>query len=453
MIFIMGLIVTMIQNRAKNKIKQKSKEGEDFITDTDKDEKYLQSLIMKGKDIYRELIKTNDFETALFESLNYVKERIATNYNVREFRSDKSPVFEIPSYDLFFKEINKSYKKERDLKIDHVSYVVSQIENFFDHRMKQSDDIKSSVTQKTNGGLYDFKNIIGQEKISVTMKALANSLLLYMPQEEKNPASPFPEKMLFYGSSGIGKSFTVKVCKEYIRNKAVSIGLNFKTASISPDVFSKYIWESEKSLKGVFDELEKNTGINLIVIDEADTIFPRRKSKENSRGYDSITGEILRILDDSSMRNNGKSLMFFISNRPKDGLDPALVSRMELKLKFNEQFSLEEYAKISQLYLKTYQINENKLDFNAEYLAKASSEFALSPRDLKNVIINIGQKMRFEPISSLLDSDDFMKKLISMDYEKRSSEINQRLNMVTKGNLEEIISNQVLSKNYENNFL
>jgi len=203
----------------------------------------------------------------------------------------------------------------------------------------------------------------------------------------------------------------------------------------------------------VFDELEKNTGINLIVIDEADTIFPRRKSKENSRGYDSITGEILRILDDSSMRNNGKSLMFFISNRPKDGLDPALVSRMELKLKFNEQFSLEEYAKISQLYLKTYQINENKLDFNTEYLAKASYEFALSPRDLKNVIINIGQKMRFEPISSLLDSDDFMKKLISMDYEKRSSEINQRLNMVTKGNLEEIISNQVLSKNYENNFL
>lgn len=439
MTFMTGPIVRMIHNKNRKDTGPSLK--------TNKDEKNIQSLILKGKDKYRELIKTNDFDTALYESLSYVREKIVNNYRIKPLSFTESPMFDIPSYDLFFREIDKLYEKN---KFDYTSYVVAQIERFLESKTKKD---KTSVSERTIDNFYDFRNIIGQDNITTAIKALSNSLLLYMPEEGKNPAFPFPEKILFYGISGIGKSFTVNVCREYLKAKSDAFGLEFNSLEVSPDMFSKYFWESEKNLKNKFADIKNAQGIGLIVVDEADTMFPRRSSKDNSKGYDSITGELLRLLDENSTENKGQNLMFFISNRPEDGLDPALVSRMELKLKFNDKFSDDDYGKMVNLYVKKYKISENKLDFDTKYLAERASEHKMSPRDLKNVIINIKRKMRFLSMSLLLDSEDSVKRFINMDYKARACEIDNRLEKITKKDLEKIISNQMVQMDYRNDFL
>ncbi|MCD6244954.1 MAG: AAA family ATPase, partial [Candidatus Korarchaeota archaeon] len=85
-----------------------------------------------------------------------------------------------------------------------------------------------------------------------------------------------PKGVLLYGPPGTGKTLLAK---------AVANESNAHFISISgPEIMSKYYGESEKRLREIFEEAEKNSP-SIIFIDEIDAIAPKREE---------VTGEVER---------------------------------------------------------------------------------------------------------------------------------------------------------------
>src|SRR5208337_2796300 len=77
---------------------------------------------------------------------------------------------------------------------------------------------------------------------------------------------------LFHGPSGTGKTLAAEVLAHHL-------GLDLWRVDLSQMV-SKYIGETEKNLRAIFDDAE-NTG-SILLFDEADALFGRRSEVRDS---------------------------------------------------------------------------------------------------------------------------------------------------------------------------
>jgi transitional endoplasmic reticulum ATPase len=120
-----------------------------------------------------------------------------------------------------------------------------------------------------------------------------------------------PKGVLLYGTPGCGKTLLAKA----VANESEA---NFLLLN-GPEIMSKFYGESEKKIRDLFDEAEKNAP-SIIFIDEIDAIAPKR---EESYGEVErrVVSQILTCMD--GLKNRGKVVVIGATNRP-DALDPAL---------------------------------------------------------------------------------------------------------------------------------
>ncbi len=78
---------------------------------------------------------------------------------------------------------------------------------------------------------------------------------------------------LFWGSSGTGKTLAAEVLANELNLDLYRIDLS--------SVVSKYIGETEKNLRKIFDAAE--TGGAILLFDEADALFGSRSQVKDSR--------------------------------------------------------------------------------------------------------------------------------------------------------------------------
>ena len=123
-----------------------------------------------------------------------------------------------------------------------------------------------SVTYEDIGGLKDAIRKI-REMIELPMKH---------PELFKRLGIDPPKGVLLFGPPGCGKTLLAKAV-------ATESEANF-TAINGPEIMSKFYGESEKRLRQVFEDAEKNAP-SIIFIDEIDAIAPKR---------DEVTGEVER---------------------------------------------------------------------------------------------------------------------------------------------------------------
>ena len=120
-----------------------------------------------------------------------------------------------------------------------------------------------------------------------------------------------PKGVLLYGPPGSGKTLLAKA----VANETES---NFILLN-GPECMSKFYGESEKRIRDIFQEAEKNAP-SIIFIDEIDAIAPKR---EESYGEVErrVVSQLLTMMD--GLKNRGKVVVIGATNRP-DAIDPAL---------------------------------------------------------------------------------------------------------------------------------
>ncbi len=120
-----------------------------------------------------------------------------------------------------------------------------------------------------------------------------------------------PKGVLLYGPPGTGKTLLAKAVAN--ESEAHFILLN------GPEIMSKFYGESEKKIREIFDEAEKNSP-SIIFIDEIDSLAPKR---EDSGGEVErrVVSQLLTMMD--GLQARGKVVVIGATNRP-NSIDPAL---------------------------------------------------------------------------------------------------------------------------------
>ena len=120
-----------------------------------------------------------------------------------------------------------------------------------------------------------------------------------------------PKGVLLYGPPGTGKTLLAKAV-------ANETNANFLMVN-GPELTSKFYGESEKKIRDLFEEAQKNAP-SIIFIDEIDSIAPAREEVygEVERR---MVAQLLAVMD--GIKSRGKVIVIGATNRP-NSLDPAL---------------------------------------------------------------------------------------------------------------------------------
>jgi transitional endoplasmic reticulum ATPase len=120
-----------------------------------------------------------------------------------------------------------------------------------------------------------------------------------------------PKGVLLHGPPGTGKTLLAKAVAN--ESEANFILLN------GPEVMSKFYGESEKKIRDIFEEAEKNAP-SIVFIDEIDAIAPKREDVHGEVER-RVVSQILTMMD--GLKARGKVVVIGATNRV-NALDPAL---------------------------------------------------------------------------------------------------------------------------------
>jgi transitional endoplasmic reticulum ATPase len=120
-----------------------------------------------------------------------------------------------------------------------------------------------------------------------------------------------PRGVLLHGPPGTGKTLLAKA----VANESES---NFMLLN-GPEIMSKFYGESEKKIRDIFEEAEKNAP-TIIFIDELDAIAPKRE-EVTGEVERRVVSQILTLMD--GLKSRGKVIVIGATNRV-NAIDPAL---------------------------------------------------------------------------------------------------------------------------------
>ena len=133
-----------------------------------------------------------------------------------------------------------------------------------------------------------------------------------------------PKGVLLHGPPGTGKTLLAKAV-------ATETDANFILLN-GPEIMNKFYGESEKKIRNIFEEAEKNAP-SIIFIDEIDAMAPKREdvSGEVERR---VVSQLLTTMD--GLKSRGKVIVIGATNRV-NALDPALrrPGRFDRELEIN----------------------------------------------------------------------------------------------------------------------
>ncbi len=163
------------------------------------------------------------------------------------------------------------------------------------------DGVFPEVTYEDIGGLTDEVKKI-QEMVEVPLKH---------PEIFERLGIEPPKGVLLHGPPGTGKTLLAKAVAN--ESEANFILLN------GPEIMSKFYGESEKKIRDIFEEAEKNAP-SIIFIDEIDAIAPKREDV-GGEVERRVVSQLLTMMD--GLQSRGKVVVIAATNRA-NAIDPAL---------------------------------------------------------------------------------------------------------------------------------
>ena len=164
-----------------------------------------------------------------------------------------------------------------------------------------SEESIPSITYEDIGGLTDEVKKV-REMVELPLKR---------PEIFMRLGIEPPKGVLLYGPPGTGKTLLAKAVAN--ESEAHFILLN------GPEIMSKFYGESEKKIREIFDEAEKNSP-SIIFIDEIDSLAPRREDA-GGEVERRVVSQLLTMMD--GLQSRGKVVVIGATNR-QNAIDPAL---------------------------------------------------------------------------------------------------------------------------------
>ena len=197
---------------------------------------------------------------------------------------------------------------------------------------------------------------------------------------------------LFSGDSGTGKTMAAEVIASELQLDLFKIDLSM--------VVNKYIGETEKNLRKIFDSAED--GGAILFFDEADALFGKRSEVKDSHDrYANIeVGYLLQRME--SYRG-----LAILTTNLKNSIDNAFIRRLRFVVKFpfpNEMSRKEIWKKVFPV-----SVPVNKLDFDK------LSKFEITGGHIRNIALGAAFHAadKGEPISM-----EYIIKAANEEYEK-----------------------------------
>jgi SpoVK/Ycf46/Vps4 family AAA+-type ATPase len=173
-------------------------------------------------------------------------------------------------------------------------------------------------------------------------------------------------KVLFSGPPGTGKTMSAEII-------AAELDLDLFRIDLS-SVVSKWIGETEKNLKSVFDQADANGGV--LLFDEADALFGKRTSNVSSSNDRHANMEINYLLQ----RMEAFEGVCLLTTNIETGIDDAFKRRLNFRVRF-ETPDDKERARLWRLMIPP-QAPCGALDF-----AEVAGAFALTGGNIRNAAI------------------------------------------------------------------
>src|SRR3989338_3984642 len=164
-----------------------------------------------------------------------------------------------------------------------------------------SDETIPEVTYEDIGGLTDEVKKI-REMVELTLKH---------PEVFERLGIEPPKGVLLHGPPGTGKTLLAKAVAN--ESEAHFILLN------GPEIMSKFYGESEKKIRDIFEDAEKNAP-SIIFIDEVDAIAPKREEVQGEVER-RVVSQLLTMMD--GLKSRGRIIVIGATNRV-NSIDPAL---------------------------------------------------------------------------------------------------------------------------------
>ncbi|MDZ8083022.1 MAG: ATP-binding protein [Nostoc sp. DcaGUA01] len=170
---------------------------------------------------------------------------------------------------------------------------------------------------------------------------------------------------LFAGGSGTGKTLGAEVLAHRLRLDLYRIDLS--------SVVSKYIGETEKNLRRVFDAAEQ--GGVILLFDEADALFGKRSEVKDARDrYANI--EVSYLLQ----RMESYPGLAVLTTNLKSAIDTAFLRR----IRFVVQFPFPDTAQRAEIWRRVFPTNTPTADLDALLLARLN----VAGGNIRNIALN-----------------------------------------------------------------
>ena len=254
------------------------------------------------------LDKCEDYDNALTyytkaaEKLNYIRKYDENQYN-KEVYTKKAI-----EYIKRAKEIKAATEKKKES---------AEKGGDEDEETKKLEEQLSGclVSEKPN---VKWSDVAGLDKAKEALKE-AVVLPIKFPQLFQGKRQPW-KGILLYGPPGTGKSFLAKAA-------ATETGGKFFSVSAA-NIVSKWMGESEKLIKGLFDLARKNRPA-VIFLDEIDSVLSARSDNENDATRRLKTEFLIQM---QGVGNDDKGILVLGATNIPWGLDPAVRRRFQKKI-------------------------------------------------------------------------------------------------------------------------
>jgi len=203
-----------------------------------------------------------------------------------------------------------------------------------------------------------WSDVGGLDAIKRQLKETIEWPLLYPDAFRRVGINP-PKGVLLYGPPGTGKTMLAKAI-------ATETQSNFITIK-GPEVFSKWVGESEKNIRDIFDKA-RQVAPAIIFIDEIDAIASRRSGIETNNVAEQVVNQLLTEMDGIEALKN--VIVIAATNRI-DKLDPAILRAGRFdNVIFVPPPSKEDQKAILNVYLSKMPLDGDKEEYIKAILPK-----------------------------------------------------------------------------------